>query len=44
MPSGARVASFTGANQIAVVALKVADRNIEVMRPYLEAAAATGRS
>jgi hypothetical protein len=27
-----------------VVTLKAADRNIEVMRPYLEAAAASGRS
>jgi hypothetical protein len=39
-----RVASFAEANQIPVVALKAADRNIEVMRPYLEKAAATGRS
>jgi hypothetical protein len=39
-----RVASFAGANHIPVVPLKAADRNIEVRRPYLEAAAATGRS
>jgi hypothetical protein len=39
-----RVASFAEANHIAVVALKAADRNIEVMRPYLERAAMTGRS
>jgi hypothetical protein len=38
------VASFTLANTIPVVHLKAADRNIEVMRPYLERAAATGRS
>ena len=35
-----RVASFAEANHIPVVPLKAADRNIEVMRPYLEAAAA----
>ena len=39
-----RVASFAEANHIPVVTLKAADRNIEVMRPYLEKAAATGRS
>src|ERR1022692_177706 len=39
-----RVASLAEANHIPVVTLKAADRNIEVMRPYLEAAAASGRS
>jgi hypothetical protein len=39
-----KVASFAEANHIPVVALKAADRNIELMRPYLERAAATGRS
>ena len=39
-----RVASFAEANHVPVVALKAADRNIEVMRPYLERAAETGRS
>ena len=39
-----RVASFAEANHIPVVPLKAADRNIEVMKPYLEQAAATGRS
>ncbi len=39
-----RVASFAEANHIPVVALKAAERNIDVMRPYLDAAAATGRS
>jgi hypothetical protein len=39
-----RVASFAQANHIPVVPLKAADRNIEVMRPYLERAAETGRS
>ena len=39
-----RVASFAEANHIPVVPLKAADRNIEVMRPYLERAAETGRS
>ena len=34
-----RVASFAEANHIPVVPLKAADRNIEVMRPYLDAAA-----
>jgi hypothetical protein len=39
-----RVASFAEANHIPVVPLKAADRNIEVMRPYLDRAAETGRS
>ena len=39
-----RVASFAQANHIPVVPLKAADRNIEVMRPYLDRAAGTGRS
>ena len=39
-----RVASFAEANHIPVVTLKAADRNIEVMKPYLDRAAATGRS
>jgi hypothetical protein len=39
-----RVASFAEANHIPVVPLKAADRNIEVMRPYLKKAAETGRS
>jgi hypothetical protein len=39
-----RVASFAEANHIPVVQLKAADRNIEVMRPYVGRAAATGRS
>jgi hypothetical protein len=39
-----RVASFAKANHIPVVPLKAADRNIEVMQPYLDKAAATGRS
>ena len=39
-----RVASFAEANHIPVVPLKAADRNIEVMRPYLKRAAETGRS
>jgi hypothetical protein len=39
-----RVASFAEANHIPVVPLKAADRNIEMMQPYLDAAAATGRS
>jgi hypothetical protein len=38
------VASFAEANHIPVVALKAADRKIEVMQPYLDAAARTGRS
>jgi hypothetical protein len=40
----ARVASFAEANHIPVVTLRAADRNIEVMRPYLDQAAETGRS
>jgi hypothetical protein len=39
-----RVASFAEANHIPVVMLKAADRNIEVMQPYLDKAAAAGRS
>jgi hypothetical protein len=39
-----RVASFAEANHIPVVTLKAADRNIEVMQPFLDAAATTGRS
>ena len=39
-----RVASFAEANHIPVVPLKAADRNVEVMQPYLDAAARTGRS
>jgi hypothetical protein len=39
-----RVASFAEANHIPVVPLKAADRNIEVMKPYLDRAAATGRA
>ena len=39
-----RVRSFAEANAIPVVELRAADRNIEVMRPYLERAAASGRS
>src|SRR6266516_1221775 len=39
-----RVASFAEANHIPVVPLKAADRTIEVMKPYLDRAAATGRS
>ncbi len=35
-----RVASFAEANHIPVVPLKAADRNIEVMKPYLDKAAA----
>jgi hypothetical protein len=38
------VASFAEANHIPLVRLKAADRNIEVMRRYLDAAARTGRS
>ena len=37
-----RVASFAEANHIPVVILKGADRNIEVMKPYLDKAAAAG--
>lgn len=39
-----RVASFADANHIPVMPLKAADRNIAVMRPYLDAAARAGRS
>src|ERR1035437_6858229 len=39
-----RGASFAGANHIPVVPLKAADRNIGVMKPHLDRAAATGRS
>jgi hypothetical protein len=39
-----RVTSFAEANHIPVVPLKTADRNVEVMRPYLEASAASERS
>src|SRR5262249_51416740 len=39
-----RVVSFAEANHIPLVGLKAADRNIDVMRPYLDRAAATGRS
>ena len=39
-----RVASFAEANHIPLVELKAADRNIEVMKPYLDRAAAAGRS
>ncbi len=39
-----RVASFAEANHIPVVPLKAADRNIDVMQPYLDAAARSGRS
>ena len=39
-----RVASFADANHIPVVPLKPADRNIEVMKRYLDRAAATRRS
>jgi hypothetical protein len=39
-----RVASFAEANHIPLVPLKAADRNIEVMKPYLDKAAAAGRS
>ena len=38
------VGSFAEANHILVVKLKAADRNAEVMRPYLEKAAQAGRS
>jgi hypothetical protein len=38
------VSSFAQANRLAVVRLKAADRNAEVMRPYLTRAAASGRS
>ena len=36
------VSSYAGANHIPVVKLKAADRNAEVMRPYLDRAAASG--
>jgi hypothetical protein len=39
-----RVASFAEANHIPVVPLKSGDRNIEVMQPYLDAVARSGRS
>ena len=39
-----RVASFAAANHLPVVPLRAADRNIEIMKPYLAKAAATGRS
>src|SRR5215470_12659211 len=39
-----RVSSFADANHIPVVPLRAADRNVEVMQPYLDAAARTGRS
>ena len=39
-----RVASFAEANHIPVVTLRAADRNIDVMRRYLDRAAQTGRS
>jgi hypothetical protein len=38
------VSSYAEANHLAVVKLKAADRNAEVMRPYLARAAASGRS
>ena len=38
------VGSFAEANHLPVVTLKAADRNVEVMRPYLDKAAGTGRS
>jgi hypothetical protein len=38
------VGSFAEANHIPVLRLKAADRNLEVMRRYLDAAARTGRS
>jgi hypothetical protein len=38
------VDSFALANDIPMVKLKAADRNIDLMRPYLDRAAATGRS
>jgi hypothetical protein len=38
------VTSFADASHIPVVRLKTADRNIEVMRRYLDTAAGTGRS
>ena len=38
------VSSYADANRIPVVKLKAADRNADVMRPYLDRAAAAGRS
>jgi hypothetical protein len=38
------VDTYVHANNIPVVRLKAADRNIDLMRPHLERAAATGRS
>jgi hypothetical protein len=38
------VSSYAEANHIPVVRLKSADRKIDIMKPYLERAAATGRS
>jgi len=38
------VGSFAGANHIPMVRLRAADRNAEVMRPYLDKAAQAGRS
>jgi hypothetical protein len=38
------VSSYAEANHLPVVKLKAADRNAEVMRPYLDRAAASGRS
>jgi hypothetical protein len=38
------VDSLARSNDIAVIRLKAADRNIDLMRPYLQRAAATGRS
>src|SRR5579872_6840638 len=38
------VSSYAEANHIPVVKLRAADRNADVMRPYLEAAASAGRS
>jgi hypothetical protein len=40
----AAVGSYAEANHIPVVKLKALDRNAEVMRPYLAAAARSGRS
>ena len=38
------VSSYAQANHLPVVKLKAADRNAEVMRPYLDKAAMSGRS
>jgi hypothetical protein len=38
------VGSYAQANHLPVIKLKAADRNAEVMRPYLDRAAASGRS